>query len=298
MPIQGSISGFGDGEEPMMPLNLAGRYVDVHDGQLYAQLREGSGPALVFLHYWGGSRRTWMPVIERLDPRQAFVAYDQRGWGESVDVPGPYDMRQLADDAQKVIDALGYTDFVLVGHSMGGKVAQTLAARKPAGLAGVILVAPAPAAPAGLTAALRELTSHAYDNEETVHQSIDMMLTNGGLSAGLRQQVVEDSLRAHAEARLAWPQHGLVEDVSAGIAEIGVPVLVLAGGQDRVDPPGVLTDHLLPRIPTATLTVLDGTGHLSPLEVPDQIATEIATFTAQLHRDPALIGRKCRADLQ
>jgi pimeloyl-ACP methyl ester carboxylesterase len=198
----------------MMRLNLASRYVDVQDGQLYAQLREGSGPALVFLHYWGGSRRTWMPVIERLDPRQPFVAYDQRGWGESVDVPGPYDMQQLADDAQGVIDALGYTDFVLVGHSMGGKVAQTLAARKPAGLAGAILVAPAPAAPAGLTAALQEMTSHAYDNEETVHQSIDMMLTNGGLSAVLRHQVVEDSLRAHDEARLAWPLHGLVEDVS------------------------------------------------------------------------------------
>ena len=63
------------------------RFIEVRDGPVYADIREGNGPALVFLHYWGGSRRTWTPVLARLDPGQAFVAYDQRGWGNSVDVP-------------------------------------------------------------------------------------------------------------------------------------------------------------------------------------------------------------------
>jgi pimeloyl-ACP methyl ester carboxylesterase len=49
-------------------------------------------------------------------------------------------MERLTDDAQSVIAASGYTEYVLVGHSMGGKVAQALAARRPAGLAGVVLV--------------------------------------------------------------------------------------------------------------------------------------------------------------
>ncbi|MDT5124386.1 MAG: hypothetical protein QOH54_30 [Mycobacterium sp.] len=261
---------------------VLGRFIEVHDGAVYADIHEGNGPALVFLHYWGGSRRTWTPVLTRLDSAHAFVAYDQRGWGNSVDVPGPYDMEQLADDAQKVIATLGYTDYVLIGHSMGGKVAQVLAARKPAGLAGVILVAPAPPAPVGATAQLRELTSHAYDSAETVQQSIDVMLTNGGLTPELRHQVVEDSLRARDEARLAWPNQGLFQDVSAAVGNIDVPVLVLAGDHDKVEPPDVLTEHLLPRIPTASLTVLNDTGHLSPLEVPGQVATHITKFVSQL----------------
>jgi pimeloyl-ACP methyl ester carboxylesterase len=192
-------------------------------------------------------------------------------------------MKRLADDAQSVIATLGYTDYLLVGHSMGGKVAQALAARRPAGLAGVVLVAPAPAVPVGSTELLQQLTMHAYDDEQTVQQSIDQMLTYQPLAADLRKQVVEDSLRAGEEARLAWPKYGLAQDVSAGLCDVDIPVLVLAGDHDRVEQPAVLADHLLPLMAHASMTLLEDTGHLSPLEVPDQVATHITTFTAQLN---------------
>jgi pimeloyl-ACP methyl ester carboxylesterase len=255
----------------------------VSGGELSAAVRAGDQPALVFLHYWGGSKRTWQLVIERLDPATAVVAYDHRGWGQSADAPGPYGLQQLAADVQRVVDGLGYERYLLVGHSMGGKVAQMVAARQPSGLVGLILVAPAPAAPAGMTAQLQELTSHAYDDEQTVQQSIDQMLTHRALSAGLRQQIVEDSLSAHVDARLSWPTTGLAENVSAGVDEISVPVLILAGDHDLVEPPDLLRDHLLPLIRQATMTVLHDTGHLSPLEVPDQVSAAITEFGARFH---------------
>ena len=208
--------------------------------------------------------------------------YDQRGWGDSRNAPGPYDIQRLADDAESVIGTLGYTDYVLVGHSMGGKVAQALAARRPAGLVGVVLVAPAPAVPAPSTELLQQLTMHAYDNEHTVQQNIDQVLTYQPLAAELRQQVVEDSLRAGEEARLAWPKYGLTQDVSAGLSDVDIPILVLAGNHDKVDPPAVVAEHLLPLISHARMTVLEDTGHLSPLEVPDQVASHITTFIARL----------------
>ncbi|MFJ6893898.1 alpha/beta fold hydrolase [Streptomyces hokutonensis] len=266
----------------MTSLNVVGRFFDVQGGQVYAHVREGDGPALVFLHYYGGSRRTWIPVLRRLNPGQGFVAYDQRGWGDSTSVPGPYGLDQLADDAQRVIDALGYSDYVLVGHSMGGKVAQIVAARRPAGLRGAVLVAPAPPAPIGVTEQMQEMALHAYESEEGILQGIDLMMTRGGLTPELRRQVVEDSMRGGEQARLAWSRQGMVQDVSAGVSAIEVPVLVLAGSHDKVDPPTALADHLLPLIPTATLTVLKNTGHLSPLEVPDQVAAHIGAFVAQL----------------
>jgi pimeloyl-ACP methyl ester carboxylesterase len=259
----------------------AGRYFDVEGGRLYGHVREGGGPALVFLHYWGGSHRTWRPVIERLDPERAFVSTDHRGWGRSTAVRGPYGTEQLADDAQQVVDVLGYTDYVVVGHSMGGKAAQVLASRRPSGLRGVVLVAPAPPAPAAdITAQFQEELSHAYDSTESVEQSIDQVLTHSALPEQLRRQVIEDSLRPDEAARLGWPRQGVVEDFSDGVAGIEVPVLVLAGSHDKVDPPQVLRERLLPLIRTATLVELHGTGHLSPLEVPDQVASHIGAFVA------------------
>jgi pimeloyl-ACP methyl ester carboxylesterase len=109
------------------------------------------------------------------------------------------------------------------------------------------------------------------------------MLTHQPLSAELRDQIVEDSLCAGAEARLAWPKYGLVQDVSAGLSDADVPVLVLAGDHDKVEPPAVLADHLLPLMSHSSMTVLEDTGHLSSLEVPDQVASHITRFTALLN---------------
>jgi pimeloyl-ACP methyl ester carboxylesterase len=76
----------------------------------------------------------------------------------------------------------------------------------------------------------------------------------------------------------------LAQDVSAGLSDVDVPILVLAGEHDQVEPPDVLTEHLLPLIPRADMTLLEGTGHLSPLEVPEQVADHITAFVTRLNR--------------
>ena len=108
----------------------------------------GTGaPALVFLHYWGGSSRTWRHVTQALAPAFRTIAVDQRGWGRSDKPLEGYTLADLADDAERLIESLAPDRYVLVGHSMGGKVAQLMASRHPAGLAGLVLVAPSPPSP-------------------------------------------------------------------------------------------------------------------------------------------------------
>ncbi|MCA1221001.1 alpha/beta fold hydrolase, partial [Streptomyces sp. 8L] len=66
-----------------------------------------------------------------------------------------------------------------------------------------------------------------------------------------------------------------------------VPVLVLAGEHDRVEPEGVLRENLLPHLPHARLDIVPGSGHLLPLEAPGAVAEALEDFSAGLTPYPA-----------
>jgi pimeloyl-ACP methyl ester carboxylesterase len=255
---------------------------------IHVEERGAGDPTLVFLHYYGGSSRTWKHVTARLAPNLRTIAIDHRGWGQSDAPADGYALADLAADAQGVIAALNLRRYVLVGHSMGGKVAQLMASRQPAGLQGLVLVAPSPPSPLVMPAQARAMLAGAYASRETVEAAIDTVLTAKPLSAEDREQVIEDSLRGAPPAKVAWPRYTSLEDIAAQVGDIHVPTLVIAGALDRVDPPIRLQAELLPRIPQAAMRVLPDTGHLSMLESPDAVAGLIAEFCDTL---PGFAGR-------
>lgn len=249
---------------------------------LHVEERGEGDPSLVFLHYWGGSSRTWKHVTARLAPHFRTIAIDHRGWGDSEAPAAGYSLADLAADAEGVIDRLSLQRYVLVGHSMGGKVAQLMASRSPARLAGLVLVAPSPPQPMAMPPQTRQIMMGAYANRETVEAAIDNVLTAKPLSAEDREQVIADSLRGSPQAKLAWPSATSLEDITAQVAAINVPTLVIAGERDRVDTPELLQAELLSRIPGAVMHVLPCTGHLSLLESPGALASLIEPFCASL----------------
>lgn len=245
----------------------------------------GSGDlALVFLHYYGGSTRTWKHVTKPLSESYRTVAVDHRGWGESDAPDSGYALADHADDAAGVIDALGLRRYVLVGHSMGGKVAQVLASRRQAGLAGLVLVGSSLPPPLVVPPEMRERMLVAYSTRETVEISIDQVLTAKPLSPEDREQVIADSLRGAPQAKKAWPVSTSQEDIREAVSGIAAPTLVIACELDRVDSVEATKAELLPHIPGAVLQILPGTGHLSPLESPDELVRLIDEFAAGLSR--------------
>ncbi len=244
----------------------------------------GHGPALVFLHYWGGSARTWDRVIARLAPDRRCIALDQRGWGGSTARDGRYDLGAMADDLSALVAARDVGPFVLVGHSMGGKVAQIAAGRGVPGLRALLLVAPAPPTPMPVPASARDAMRASYGSREGVLQALDV-LAGSPLPDALREQVVADTLAGHPEAKRAWPDAGMIEDVSAGLRQVAVPVEILVGDRDRIERPEALRASFAPVLPQARVTVLPGIGHLSPLEAPEAVADSCAA----LLRDSGLI---------
>jgi pimeloyl-ACP methyl ester carboxylesterase len=228
--------------------------------------------------YWGGSSRTWRHVTARLAAGFHTVAIDHRGWGESDAPAHGYTLAHLAADAESVIKALNLRRYVLVSHSMGGKVAQLMASRRPAGLAGLVLVAPSSPQPMAMPKEAREMMAGAYATRETVEATIDNVLTAKTISAEDREQVIEDSLRGAPPAKLAWPKATSREDITEQVGAINMPTIVVAGELDRMDTPELLRAELLSRVAQAVMHVLPGTGHLSMLESADALIPIIERF--------------------
>ncbi|CAK7234238.1 hypothetical protein SCUCBS95973_008867 [Sporothrix curviconia] len=264
-------------------------------------------PTIVFLHYWGGSTRTWAQVAARVtDAGYRTASIDFRGWGLSV---GPadkdaYSIALLADDIEDVLVKLHPSGgpVVLVGLSMGAKVAQVVANRIATAAASgnylsvsaAVLAGPAPATPFQLPPDMREQQLHAYDAAGTASFVAQNVLTvsfrGDSNSSRLPEFLVDDMLRGNPPARAAWPAYAMAEDVTAtslGSLATPPPVLVLAAEKDVVEPPERVKSGVLASIAGAKLELIAGSGHLSPIDAQEAVAAAIVRFVGAVAETPS-----------
>jgi pimeloyl-ACP methyl ester carboxylesterase len=240
--------------------------------------------ALVFQHYWGGSSRTWNEVTSGLLDRFRCVAIDARGAGESDAPATGYSTEDHAADALNVIRVLGLTRYILVGHSMGGKASQLLAAKRPPGLLGLVLVATSPLSPMAIEGAKREQMKAAYIDRNAVEWSLENVLLGSEISLASREQLIADALRVSPEASAGWIEIGSRENFSEKAADINVPVAIVAGELDRVDPISEVKAHVVAHYPSAQVRFLANKGHLLPVEAPQEVATLIRSMADRAQR--------------
>lgn len=108
------------------------------DGADLAVESAGEGPSVVFLHAGVADRRSWRPVAAALMADHHVVAWDRRGFGDTVvDAPAPHDH---VADAVAVLDALAIDRAVVVGNSQGGRTAMDLTLAHPDRVAGLMMV--------------------------------------------------------------------------------------------------------------------------------------------------------------
>src|SRR5271170_960948 len=267
-------------EQPGLSSNTKGHKIRVGQVEIYAEEKGEGGPTLVFLHYWGGSRRTWSQVIEPLSKRFRCIAIDLRGWGKSDHHAKDYNLLSQADDVDGVIEELNLMDFVLVGHSMGGKIAQILAGRKPNGLRGVVPVAPAPPTPLTPPEAQKQAMMKSYTTPEGIVDALKIVSVRP-LTLLQRLQVTEDSLGGALGAKESWVSRGMSLDISKEAASINVPVCVIVGSADQIEKETALREAILPLVPHAYFKTIEGVGHLTPLEGPQELAQAISAFLAE-----------------
>jgi pimeloyl-ACP methyl ester carboxylesterase len=169
----------------------------------------------------------------------------------------------LADDVVGVIQHLGLKSFVLVGHSMGAKVALLLAARRPEGLTSLVLIAPAPPVSPGAPQERRQVMLAAYQSREGVEAALGRLAAMP-LSQAHREQVIEDSLSGAAEAKRVWPERDMTRNIANEAAKILVPVHMLVGDADTIETESSLRAGFSGVLPVTEIGILTGVGRLAP----------------------------------
>lgn len=247
------------------------------DDATIAYEREGVGPPVLLIQGVGVIGAGWRPQVEGLRDRFTLASFDNRGIGRSRAAAGPTSIEAMAADALALLDALGWARAHVVGHSMGGLIAEQLALDAPERVRSLALICTPASGRAGarpslriawiglrmrvgtrrarraafleliLPASLRETTGHL---DALAHEYAPLF----GRDLADNPPIVLAQLRAMAK-----------HDVRARLAELtGIPTLVVSADEDPIAPPAAGRDTAS-RIPGARHVVLPDTSHGVPI---------------------------------
>jgi pimeloyl-ACP methyl ester carboxylesterase len=235
---------------------------------------------LVFLHGVGGSHAVW----DRQLPYFASLGYDVRAW----DQPGyggtpavePYDLEHVAAALERQLPG---EPAVLIGHSMGGFVAQEAYARRPGRIRALALCFTSAAfggtgsdfarqfiaariGPLDQGKTMAEIAARVIPGMRGSRSRDDGV----ALAERVMSEVPPDTYRKAVQLLTTF-------DRRAELSRIHVPALLIAGSDDRVAPASVM-ERMAQRIPGAEFVRLEGCGHLGPMDQPDSFNEALAGF--------------------
>ena len=243
----------------------------------------GGGPTILMLHGIGGGHLAFAPQVETFaSAGYRAVALDMPGYGRSAPIE-PYTFKGLAQSCIALIDALKCDDVILLGHSMGGMVAQEVVARRPERVSRLILCGTSPSfgKPDGdwqreFIAQRTAPLDAGKTMEELAQTLVPQMVGPGSLPEGVRlaqhcmAQVPASTYRRALECIVTF-------DRRESLKAIRVPTLLIAGEHDRNAPPAVMK-KMAEAIANSTYVEMKGIGHLQNLEAPEDFDGLVLNF--------------------
>lgn len=243
----------------------------------------GIGPrTVVFLHGIGGNRHSFDDQLPFFASGWRAVAWDMPGYGDSRH-SGPLSFALLADALAALIDKLKVPRVAVVGHSLGGMIAQEFAARYPQRLSSLVLFATS-AAFGGkddtfknqfLAARLAPLDRGLKPADFAADVVAPMF--GDATSAEIKARAVASMAAIHPDAYRAAVNCIVTFDRRADLKNITVPTLVLAAERDQLAPPKSM-QRMAADIPGAVFETLPGVGHLANFEAPELFNATVRKF--------------------
>lgn len=242
-----------------------------------------AGPALVLIHGFPLDRRIWAPQVDFFAPTHRLIPPDLPGFGVALHEKSIQTLEDYAKWLLAVLDGLGVGSFVLGGHSMGGYIAFAMHRIAPERLAGLALIATRSAADSAETQAARETNAQKALAEGPGFLA-DAMLPKlfAGDPLPAHVPTIRSMIKIAKSAGVATALRAMASrpDAAPQLPTLKIPVLVLAGRQDKIVPPAE-SEAMARAIPGARLVWADKSGHMPMLEEPDLVNRELLELVKQ-----------------
>jgi pimeloyl-ACP methyl ester carboxylesterase len=244
----------------------------------------GTGPLSVLaLHGWFGSATGWGELPALLDGDRYRVAWlDYRGYGARRGETGAYTLEEIAADAIAAVDALGWSRFAVLGHSMGGTAMQRVLVEAGDRVTGLFGISPVPSTGVPFDEQGWALFSGAAEDPGNRAAIIDLTtgnrLSRTWVDRMVRHSLDQSDVPAFAGYLEAWAR----TDFSAEVRGNPVPVQVVVGEHDPALGAAVMEQTFLQQYPNASLEVLANAGHYAMYETPVALLTCVERFLDRL----------------
>jgi len=267
--------------------DLVTRQITLSGGLRYVYMEGGAGEPLLLLHGFGANKDSFLSVTRLLTQRYHVICLDQIGFGESDHPPDiSYEAKDQAERLHAFVQTLGFETIHLGGHSMGGLVAMTYASMYPSETQSLWLLAPGGVWSVPESDFVRFMKATGKNlllvREEDDYPRALAFATEKPLSVPMpilkvlaRERIRNLSVEEKIFEALT------TESVERLVNGLTVPALIVWGAQDRVlHPAGADVLHKL--IPNSKAILMQGVGHLSIMERPEQCVKDYLSFRGEI----------------
>ena len=248
-------------------------YAAIGGNDLFYARSESSGPDVVLIHGAGGNHLVWPPTLRRL-PGASVYAIDLSGHGRS-NGDGHAQITDYAAEVIRFLDAVELDQTVLIGHSMGGAIAQAVALIAPERVAKLALLS---------TGARLRVSDALLEKLAQDPEGAAQMIAKWAWAPGAELKMISQSIEMMLETEPAALLNDFVAcnqfDVRDLVSQIDKPTIVLTGAEDKMTPPA-LGEWLSQQIPRARFFPIPNAGHMVMLEQPGMVGEKISAFVFQ-----------------
>ncbi len=245
--------------------------------RLYYEDTGGNAPAIMFLHGAGGNHLSWWQQVPAFAEEYRCITVDQRGFGQSPDIPGGPGPAALATDALALLDHLGIARVALVAQSMGGWAAVGAAVRAPERFWGIVLANTVGNLTNDDIAAVRERLAAASPPRPAVRW-------HAAIGPTFRKR---DPVRSFLYAQISGLNATLPDDARERLMRLSTPVeryaatriptLFLTSDEDGLIWPE-LSAKVHDYVPGSRFERVEASGHSTYFERPDVFNREVGAF--------------------